>query len=129
MWLNLYGFLSIIPIWPSNKVTIEGLCMINHMSLINPQRLLSQHFHNFLLNFAFKMVTSLLGHIWMLIPWLKNSWITKSETPNSRLTISNSAFGFWIGHISSPIRSTISVQVVKDFYYTPPTIRSGISWA
>jgi hypothetical protein len=27
--------------------------------------------------------TLLLGHIGMLIPWLKKSWITKSETPNS----------------------------------------------
>ena len=29
------------------------------------------------------METLLLGHIGMLIPWLKKSWITKSEIPNS----------------------------------------------
>ena len=44
-------------------------------------------------NFAYKMVTLLLGHIGMLIALLKKSWIAKSETPNSRLTIQNSAFG------------------------------------
>ena len=36
---------------------------------------------------------------------------------------------FWIEYIVLPFRSTISVQVVKDFDYTPPSIRSGISRA
>ena len=57
-------------------------------------------------------IQQILRSIWRI----RKQWTTK-------------IIGFWIGHISSPFRSTISIHVVKDFYYTPPTIRSGISWA
>ena len=43
--------------------------------------------------------------------------------------VENKIIGFWIECIVLPFRSTISVQVVKDFNYTPPSIRSGISRA
>ena len=74
-WLEIVFF---IPIWPSNKVTITDftvyVLMINHMALINPQRVVAdwsiwQFWHSiftsFFLDFTYKMVTLLLGHIAM----------------------------------------------------------------
>ena len=51
----------------------------------------SDNFHTTFDEFFWKLYTY-LGHIGMLIPWLKKSWNTKSETPGLVLTIQNSVF-------------------------------------
>ena len=34
MWLNLYGFESIIPIWPNNKVTIADFTVYARSTVV-----------------------------------------------------------------------------------------------